>query len=324
VDEGEHCWLVPELLPKFQPELGQKWRGAEAIRLRYTYKVVPEGLIPRFITRTYPLSDGQLRWRQGVVLKMDGARALVRAAIGGLQAVDATLIGEDADRHRLAMLVRSHFARLNADDSRFDPQELVEVEGRPGLYAPVQTLEADEKSGAAATVATPAGSVPVETSKELDRISAPAARDPKRRRAKLFLSYAHKDHALRDVFAINLDLLKADGLVEWWYDGEILASADWDKEIRRELDETDIIVCLITTPFLASSYIRGVEMKRALERRAAEEVELVSVICENCSWKGRPFARYQMLFPMENGQCRRAAFNEVEQQLRRLIGEMLS
>ena len=128
VDETEERWLVPELLPKFQPELGKEWQAADALRLRYKYKVLPEGLLPRFITRTYPLSAGQLRWRAGVVLEMDGARALVRA--GGSQ-VNAAILGDDEGRQRLAKLIRNHFAHIHADVKGLEPEELVEVEGHP-------------------------------------------------------------------------------------------------------------------------------------------------------------------------------------------------
>ena len=50
--------------------------------LRYHYSVVPEGLLPRFIVRTHPLSEGEVRWRAGVVLRLEGASALVRAEPG--------------------------------------------------------------------------------------------------------------------------------------------------------------------------------------------------------------------------------------------------
>jgi hypothetical protein len=83
---------------------------------------------------------------------------------------------------------------------------------------------------------------------------------------------------LRDVFRENLALLEADGLITSWFDGQILASAEWDKEIRRELEEADLVIFLVSTTFLNSKYIKGVEMDTALRRRASGEAELVAVI----------------------------------------------
>jgi hypothetical protein len=137
------------------------------------------------------------------------------------------------------------------------------------------------------------------------------------------------DARLRDVFRENLALLEADGLITPWFDGQILPSAEWDTEIRRELEDADVVVFLVSTSFLSSRYIRGVEMVSALKRRAAGEAELVAVILEaDCAWKGRDFTRYQVLPPgvkAVRSWLRHAdAFNKVEQELRRLIEEMLA
>jgi hypothetical protein len=153
-----------------------------------------------------------------------------------------------------------------------------------------------------------------------------ASRNAQWPRFKLFLSYSHKDARLYGVFQENLALLEADGLITTWFDGKILPSAEWDKEIRRELDDADIIVFLVSTPFLRSEYIRGVEMDRSLKRRAAGEAELVAVILEDCDWKGRDFTRYQVLppgvKPVRSWPRHADAFNSVEQQLRLLIKDI--
>ena len=327
VDNAEDRWLVPELLPRFQPPLDQDWQTAKALRLRYNYKVLPEGLLPRFITRTYPLSEGRARWRAGVVLEMDDARVLVRGDAVRSQ-VNVVVLGGEAGRQRLAKLVRNHFAHIHADLKGLKPEEEVEVEGRPGRFKSVTTLELDERYGVVTTVDTQEGSVELDQTRELNRISAPAARNPKTRRLRLFLSYSHKDTGLRDVFQENLALLEQDGLVQSWFDGKILPSAEWDKEIRRELEEADFIVFLVSTNFLASAYIRGVEMNRAVARREAGEAELVSVVLENCAWHGRDFTKYQFALPGNKPVRKwgryRDAFNEVEKQLRQLIKARLA
>ncbi|MGZ5001402.1 MAG: COR domain-containing protein, partial [Methylomonas sp.] len=85
LNETGDRWLVPQRLPAEQPELGTEWKAAQDItRLQYRYPVIPEGLMPRFITRSYPLSEGEEDgeplpcWVNGVILEDRGARALVR------------------------------------------------------------------------------------------------------------------------------------------------------------------------------------------------------------------------------------------------------
>ena len=327
VDEASFSWLVPELLPRFQPELGREWLQFEALRLRYEYKALPEGLVPRFITRTYPLSTGQMRWRNGVVLEMEGAKALIRADPGAAR-VNVTICGDRDGSQRLAKLIRNHFAHIHADVRGLNPRELVEVDGHPGVFKSVATLMIDEQARSITTVETQSGTVPINHTKELNRISAPAARDSLQPRLRVFLSYAHGDAKLRDVLAGNLALLEADGLIDWWFDGRVLPSTTWDAEIRRELDQADIVVCLVSTAYLESKYIQTVEMPRAVERRALGDTEIVSVLLEDCAWKDRPFTKFQIVKPGGKAVRRwarhRDAFNDVEMTLRKLIAEILA
>ena len=251
-DEDEKHWLVPELLPRFQPPLGLQWSDPQAVRLRYEYKVLPEGLLPRFITRTYPLSAEQVRWRGGVVLSLEGARALVRANAADAQ-VEVTVIGDNEEgRNRLVKLIRNHFRHVHREVQGLDPKESLEVEGRRGVYKAVEVLEGDERKGNVTTVESGKRSVQIDHTRELNRISAPAARNPRQPRLKLFLSYSHKDARLRDVFRENLDLPEEDGLITPWYDGQILPSAEWDKETRQGLGEADLVAHNRTGRFPAS------------------------------------------------------------------------
>src|SRR6185295_15680908 len=70
-------YLVPELLPEFEPAMKEPWDTAP-VRLRYRYDVLPPGLLARFIVRTHALSDGAPHWRHGVVLRHANASALIR------------------------------------------------------------------------------------------------------------------------------------------------------------------------------------------------------------------------------------------------------
>jgi internalin A len=349
LDASEERWLVPQLLDPFQPELGSEWRARDSTRLRYRYKVLPEGLLPRFIVRTHPHSEGELRWRNGVVLRLDSdsgeetmsASALVRAEpVDNL--VSVIVVGHPIERLRLVKLVRSHFAAMHADLRSLNPREEVEVAGHPDVFKSVSVLEADERKGAWTTIETDEGSLEIDKTEELNRISAPAARDPERPRVKVFLCYSHRDAALRDVFRSNLDVLRMDGLVTWWFDGQISPSSEWDKEIRRELEESDIVLLMVSTPFLASPYIRGVELARAVQRRATGDAEIGVVLLEkDCAWQGNrtvptrsegenltfSLDMYQSLLPegraVRGSGRHQSAFNQVEKGLRVMIEAVL-
>jgi hypothetical protein len=75
----------------------------------------------------------------------------------------------------------------------------------------VEVLEIDERESNEGE--SDRDSVTILQTRELNRISAPAARNPLQSRLKLFRSYSHKDARLLDVFPENLALLEADGLI---------------------------------------------------------------------------------------------------------------
>ncbi|MCP5112536.1 MAG: GTP-binding protein, partial [bacterium] len=76
--EGDGRLLVPELLSKKEPDLG--WDKEDALRFEYHYAVLPEGVLPRFITRSHQhLTAKPTYWRSGVLLEIDGNKVLVRA-----------------------------------------------------------------------------------------------------------------------------------------------------------------------------------------------------------------------------------------------------
>lgn len=64
------------------------------------------------------------------------------------------------------------------------------------------------------------------------------------------------------------------------------------------------------------------EMKRALARRKANEVELVSVILEPCSWKQRAFAKYQVNQPGGKAVTEWAKYNHAFHDVELALSEL--
>ena len=76
--DDDERYLIPQLLPKEQPEEAKAFDAQGCLSFEYHYPtLLPEGLLPRFIVRTYVLSADEPRWRSGVILRFEGHRALV-------------------------------------------------------------------------------------------------------------------------------------------------------------------------------------------------------------------------------------------------------
>lgn len=75
----------------------------------------------------------------------------------------------------------------------------------------------------------------------------------------------------------------------------MLPGQPWDGVIREELDRSDLVLLLVGPDFIASSYCRAVEVRRAVERAETGDAVLIPIIAERCDWQKEPFAAFQSL-----------------------------
>jgi internalin A len=74
--ESDNTFLVPDLLTKEEPDTGS-WD--DALRFSVKYDVLPSSIMGRLIVRMRRLISKGTVWRTGVILEMDGNRALIKA-----------------------------------------------------------------------------------------------------------------------------------------------------------------------------------------------------------------------------------------------------
>ncbi len=102
---------------------------------------------------------------------------------------------------------------------------------------------------------------------------------------KIFFCYAHEDEALLNKLKAHLKPFQLEGLIELWYDRDISAGTEWEREISKHLNTADIILLLISPDFMASEYCYSIEMKRAVERHECEEARVIPVILRPVYWQ---------------------------------------
>lgn len=108
---------------------------------------------------------------------------------------------------------------------------------------------------------------------------------------KLFFSYSHKDEELKNELEKHLSMLKRQGVISTWHDRKIDAGSTLDKEIDKNLKDSDIILLLISVDFLASDYCYDIEMKEALKMHENRQAIVVPIILRNCDWTSAPFSK---------------------------------
>ncbi|HEV2765395.1 MAG TPA: COR domain-containing protein, partial [Pyrinomonadaceae bacterium] len=294
-------YLVPELLGKEEPEEAAGFIPADCLNFEYHYRVLPEGLIPRFIARSHTLSRGQARWRTGVVLAHEDCKALVTAEPADRRVIVRVRGGDAGARRRLLAIVRYDLDRINAElKDRLEAQPMVPLTDFPAFAVEYKKLVAFEREGVAEfpefigrrVVTVRVGELlnGVDLEKQREERSAGLA-PPK----LVFFSYSHKDEALRDELETHLKLLQRQGVVAAWHDRKLLAGDRWDSEIDVHLERARLVLLLVSADFIASDYCWGKEVRRAMERHEAGKATVIPVLLRACDWKGAPFAALQGL-----------------------------
>ncbi|KPC79563.1 TIR domain-containing protein [Streptomyces sp. NRRL S-4] len=115
------------------------------------------------------------------------------------------------------------------------------------------------------------------------------------RRARMFISYSHRDDELRSQLEKHLSLLRWRGLLDSWSDRQIRVGEEWSGAIDDNLESADIILLLVSSDFLASDFCRDIEMRRAMERHHEGTARVVPVLLRACDWHGFPFGALQAL-----------------------------
>lgn len=114
-------------------------------------------------------------------------------------------------------------------------------------------------------------------------------------RVEIFCCYAREDEVLLNQLKAHLKPLERQGLIEIWYDREIIAGQKWEEQINEHLNRAKVILLLISPDFMASDYCYSKEMGRAMERHKAEEACVIPVILRPVYWQGKPLGELQAL-----------------------------
>jgi internalin A len=328
-DEGESKpvrYLVPELLPEFEPEMKEPWEKSP-VRLRYRYEVLPPGLLPRFIVRTHALSDGAPHWRHGVVLRHAEAKALIRAESDRPELHVLVLGADDETRRVLVTMVRRELESLHAE-MKMQPVEDLELTGEGAHWIGVKALcevEQPEKPTQKLPI-QPEGTAEVNVPRELDKLMPPEARAIDRNPAaapvpvRVFVSYAHDDERKLKRLDAILDVLEQQHGLASWRDKRLIAGDEWDEEIRSRLEDMDIFLFIASQFSVVRPYIKDPELRRARERHQTGEVEIVAVKLEPCAYDDDPFlGKLQRLAPLfksiDQTPLKSAAWEQVRRDL---------
>ncbi|MEM9008257.1 MAG: SUMF1/EgtB/PvdO family nonheme iron enzyme, partial [Cyanobacteria bacterium P01_F01_bin.86] len=143
---------------------------------------------------------------------------------------------------------------------------------------------------------------------------------------EVFISYSHKDEALRQELDSHLKILERTGHITAWHDRKIEPGAEWDREISTYLERADLILLLVSANFLASDFCWNIEIDRAIKRHEAGEAIVVPIILRPVDWKEAPFSKLQAMpknaKPVVTWAPQDQAFADIAKGLRQLAQQL--
>ena len=140
---------------------------------------------------------------------------------------------------------------------------------------------------------------------------------------KVFITYAHKNTKAKDELITHLAVMKHEGLISIWHDNEITAGDTWRDAIFSNLDDSDILLYLVSAYSLASENCNK-ELAAALNAK----IKVIPVILEFCDWLNHQLSDFQALpdkgKPITEWKYESRGWQSVVEGIRKSVTEMQS
>lgn len=111
-------------------------------------------------------------------------------------------------------------------------------------------------------------------------------------------------------------------MITIWSDRQISAGTDWTQEINASLEESNLILLLISSDYLASP-ASDQEMKQALKRAQAGKAKIIPIILRPVDWQASPLSSLQFLpsdaRPITTWQDNDAAWENIAKGIREVV-----
>ena len=129
--------------------------------------------------------------------------------------------------------------------------------------------------------------------KPFDQLVRMSAKKPVTRN-QIFISYSHRDQAWLKKLEPHLSALADRGHIDYWADTRIRPSVRWRDEVEAALNRAAAAILLVTPSFLASEFIKDVELAKLLSRADSDGCQVWSLIVRPSVFSGVPeLARFQ-------------------------------
>lgn len=113
-----------------------------------------------------------------------------------------------------------------------------------------------------------------------------------KQKQKLYISFVNEDLTAFKKFRKHLSLLEQQGMVEIWSKEDLRPGLSESAEMKRQLNQADIILFLVSIELLTNPDTRKIELKVALERVKEDNTPVVPVLYRRCTWSLTPLGQF--------------------------------
>lgn len=136
----------------------------------------------------------------------------------------------------------------------------------------------------------------------------------------LFISYSEDDEKFEKELETHLVMLRREGTIRPWHSQQTQAGLETEKNIDSHIDQSQIILLLISPSFLASDYLYEQEMARAMKRHAEGAARVVPIIIRSANIGETSFSKLQALprshQPVDKASNRDEVWSKIAQEIR--------
>lgn len=140
---------------------------------------------------------------------------------------------------------------------------------------------------------------------------------------RIFIAYSRHDQSFLDDLLTHLNPFVASNTIEVFHGGVVENSHEWDADVKRQLRDSDIILPLLSTDFMAADYYSGNGLRDLLILHEKKAVQLIPVVVRPFTFGNSPFAKLNILpnkiRPISTFPEHEEGFRQVVQKLKEYI-----
>ncbi|MCA9922453.1 MAG: leucine-rich repeat domain-containing protein [Anaerolineales bacterium] len=185
---GQNQHLIPDLLPKEQPQEAEFFGKTQLLRFEIHYTdFLPDSILSRFMVGMMAVLDRRSSWRNGAVLKFDDNEALVQADHDARK-LFITVAGAEATRRSLLNTIRMQLHAIHSTFPNLPLTEHIPILGASGKTIAYHALCNLEKRGIEIHY-DPVNDVELDVKALLAGIETPALRRERHLQERLMQAY---------------------------------------------------------------------------------------------------------------------------------------